>query len=128
MKLDIPTENQEQRNLIQWANLRRGLYPELEWLHAIPNGGKRSKIEAACLVAEGVKAGVPDLHLPVARHGFHGLWIEMKRKQGGFVSTEQRRWLDAMQVNGYCAGVCKGWEEAAKLITWYLEPTKEATP
>jgi hypothetical protein len=125
MKLDIPTENQEQKALIQWAAHRLGLYPELEWLHAVPNGGKRSKIEAACLIGEGVKAGVPDMCLPVSRGGYHGLYIELKRIKGGKVSNAQERWIDGLTANGYCAKVCKGWQEAAKLIIWYLTEAKE---
>lgn len=45
-------------------------FPELKWLHHIPNGGSRGDnaksraIQGAKLKAEGVKTGVPDLFLP----------------------------------------------------------------
>src|SRR5262245_64718583 len=46
---------------------------------AIPNGGARDVITAGRLKAEGVRAGVPDVCLPVARAGYHGLFLEVKR-------------------------------------------------
>lgn len=65
--LPVPTESVEQISLFRWANYSRGRYPELALLHHIPNGGTRSKSEAGRFRAEGVKAGVPDICLPVAR-------------------------------------------------------------
>ena len=88
MKPNCPTEEQEQRLLLAWA-ARTGR-PELRLLHAIPNGGKRLKSEAARLQAMGVKPGVPDLCLPVPRGKYHGLYIELKRLYGGRVSPAQR--------------------------------------
>lgn len=93
--------------------------PELRLLFAIPNGGERNIRVAAKMKAEGVKAGVSDLMLPVARHGLHGLWIEMKRP-GGKASAEQKAWLDAMQGQGYGAVVCDHWLKAADcLAQWF---------
>ena len=42
-----PCEEIEQTCLFRWAALESGAHPELALLHAIPNGGKRSKSEAA---------------------------------------------------------------------------------
>lgn len=39
---------------------------------------KRDKATAVALKRQGVKAGVPDICLPVARNGYHGLHIELK--------------------------------------------------
>lgn len=62
-----PCEEIEQTCLFRWAALESGAHPELALLHAIPNGGKWSKSEAARMKAAGVKPGVPDMFLPVAR-------------------------------------------------------------
>ena len=91
-----PCEEIEQTCLFRWAALESGAHPELALLHAIPNGGKRSKSEAARMKAAGVKPGVPDMFLPVAREGCHGLYIELKRRDGGRVSPEQTAWMDAL--------------------------------
>lgn len=116
----IPDESQEQQNVISWTQWSLGRYPELEYLHHIPNGGARSKATAGRLRAEGVKPGVPDLCLPVPLGGYHGLYIEMKRRKGGTVSADQRRWIDFLQRHGYAVYVCKGAEEAIKTIEHYL--------
>lgn len=69
----------------------------------------------------GVKAGVPDVCLPVPRGGYHGLYVEMKRKQGGRVSEEQNEWMEALRAQGYEAKVCRGWKEAAEEIEQYMK-------
>lgn len=117
----IPTEEDEQMTVIDWAEKRTSVYPALKLLHHIPNGGKRSKSEAARFKAMGVKAGVPDLFLPVPRGGYHGLWIEMKRTQDGKVSENQKWWLRALNSLGYSAQVAYGAGQAIKLLTEYLE-------
>lgn len=114
------TEDSEQQALFRWAAYERGRWPELDLLLHVPNGGYRGKAEAGRFKAMGVKSGVPDLFLPVARRGFHGLWIELKRAEGGRVSANQRAWITMLSEQGYRAEVCHGWNEAAELITAYL--------
>lgn len=94
-------------------------------MYHVPNGGSRNKIEAARLRAQGVKSGVPDLCLPVARGGNHGLYIELKRRRGGRISEEQVRWIDGLLEQGYAAAICKGWQEAASVIIDYLQRKTE---
>lgn len=117
----VPSEGVEQATLFSWAKMQEHKWPELRLLFHIPNGGSRGKVEAARFKAEGVKAGVPDLFLPVARGKYHGLFIEMKRIKGGRASDEQKAWIAALQKQWYVADICRGWKEAADLITWYLE-------
>lgn len=115
------TESQEQQLLFEWAALSAGRWPELALMYHIPNGGSRSKAEAGRFKAEGVKAGVPDICLPVARGGYHGLYMELKRVKGGRVSPAQQGWIAALRDQGYYACVCKGWDDAAHIIKAYLE-------
>lgn len=115
-----PTENAEQAVLFQWAELASGAHPELRLLHAIPNGGLRDGRTAAVLQRTGVKSGVPDLCLPVARGGFHGLYIELKRLKGGVLSVNQKTWLGLLAREGYKAVMCRGWESARDEIERYL--------
>lgn len=72
------SEATEQERVINWATFYAKDFPELALLHHIPNGGSRNQLEAANLKRQGVKAGVPDLCLPVPRNGKHGLYVEMK--------------------------------------------------
>lgn len=115
-----PREDDEQMALMRWAAYEAGKWPELRLLIHVPNGGKRGKAEAARFKAMGVKAGVSDIFLPVARGGYHGLWIELKRAEGGVVSKAQMEWIGAMRLQGYRAEVCRGWEDAARVIMGYL--------
>lgn len=116
-----PTEAQEQAALFEWIRIAAKKYPELELCHSIPNGGSRNPIEARHLKEQGVKPGIPDLFLPCARGGWHGLYIEMKRRKGGRVSIEQKKMILALRNQDYCVEVCQGWEEARDIITAYME-------
>lgn len=106
--------------------------PALRWLAAIPNGGQRDKATAGRLKAEGVKAGVPDILLPVpvpisgGARMLHGFWIELKReiyrnRKDGGRSEEQLDWADYLRDAGYAYSLCFGWEEARDAIRLYLE-------
>lgn len=94
--------------------------PELKWLHAIPNGGKRDAITAARMKAEGSRAGVYDIFLPVARQGCHGLYIELKPLKAGRESDEQKEFGAFVMQQGFHAEVKRGWRTAADLIQKYL--------
>lgn len=112
-------EHHEQAALIQWAQHNSKRVLELSLLFAIPNGGQRHIITALRLKAEGVKPGVPDLCLPVARQGYHGLFIEMKAK-GGAISPAQRSMHEQLLAQGYAVEVCWDWMEAKDAIEHYL--------
>lgn len=116
----VPYETEEQQKVFQWAAQAESKYPELKLLYAIPNGSYRHKKTAGILKAEGVKPGVCDIHLPVARGGYHGLYIEMKRKQGGKVSKEQFNFMKKVTEKGYFAVVCKGAEQAIIVLKRYF--------
>ena len=118
-KRPVEREHFEQKALFDWARWESRKVPELALLFAIPNGGKRSKAVAGKLKAEGVKAGVPDICLPVACGKYHGLFIELKA-EGGRATDTQMEWIYRLRGHGYCANVCFGWEEAKRIIESYL--------
>ena len=114
------TEAQEQAAVFSWAALQMGAVPELGLLFHVPNGGSRHPAEAAMLKRRGVKAGVPDICLPVARGGYHGMFIELKRDRASRISHSQKDWLERLEKEGYMARVCFGAEDAIRTITEYL--------
>lgn len=116
-----PTEAQEQKALFEWAELAKAKYPPLGMLYHIPNGGSRNVVEAKNLKEQGVKKGVPDICLPVARGPYHALYIELKRRKGGRVSAEQDGWIKALNRADNLAVVCWGMDEAQRVILTYLE-------
>lgn len=116
----IDREGGAQEMLFNWIAYQLDEYPELALLYHIPNGGKRDAKTATILKRQGVKAGVPDLHLPVARGGYRGLYIELK--VGDNTTTKkQKDWIRELNKQGYLAVVCYGWDEAAKQLLDYLE-------
>lgn len=114
-------ESAHQRALMQWASLNKHRLKALELLHAIPNGGYAlSARSGARLKAEGLKAGVPDLYLPVARGDYHGFYLELKAP-GEKPSKLQQSWHDRLRAEGYKVEVFEHWQEAAQAIEGYLE-------
>ena len=113
------TESLEQQTLFKWATLNAKKYPQLELLHHIPNGGKRDIRVAVKLKAEGVKAGVPDICLPVKRKNYNGLYIELKAGKNK-TSKSQDWWIEKLSEQGYRVVVCWGWESAKDVIVGYL--------
>ncbi len=71
-------EHDHQSLFFLWLRRNEDRHPILKRFFAIPNGGYRHKTTALKLRAEGVKPGVLDVCLPVARKGHTGLWIEFK--------------------------------------------------
>lgn len=111
------SEHDEQKIVVRWFDLS---FPKLAGLlFAVPNGGARHVAVAAKLKAEGVRAGVSDLMLPVARHGFNGLFIEMKSLSGR-ATPEQMRFMERVTEQGYMAVLCKGADAAMDTIKTYL--------
>jgi hypothetical protein len=115
----VQREHMEQVELFCWARREAGKAPALAMMFAIPNAGRRTKAAGGKLKAEGMKAGVPDICLPVARGRYHGLFIELK-VQGGRPTEAQHHWIQALAMQGYYAVICFGWEAAKETIEEYL--------
>jgi hypothetical protein len=124
------SEHQEQCLVIDWCNAHLDLDPRLELIFAIPNGlWAKNKGVALKAKAEGLKKGVPDLLLPIAKRcleqvaskGWHGLFIEMKKLTGSSTSTAQKQWHTDLREQGYAVELCKGHEQAISAIVAYLE-------
>lgn len=94
------TEHDLQVNFFKFLAELRLNDPYLHLVHAVPNGGKRDKITAGQLVAEGAKAGVPDVSIPLPRGKFPGMYIEFKRA-GVKPDEEQRVMLLMLDRLGY---------------------------
>lgn len=116
----MTTELAEQILTIDWANLHVNRYPALRLLHAIPNGGKRPIKTAVDLKRSGTKKGIPDLSLPVARHGAHGLWIELKVGRNK-PSPEQVEMMAALIAEGHRVELAYSAERAVEIIYCYLD-------
>lgn len=115
------TEAKHQAAIFKWSRQPsiRAIWPELALLHHIPNGGCRDAVEGRHLKEQGVKPGVPDLCLPVARGSYHGLYLELKNEVGK-TSPQQDWWGEQLLAQGYMWRVCHGWQTAVRVLEWYL--------
>lgn len=114
------TEAEEQMCIFRWADYMGEQKPELKLLYHVPNGGKRDIGTAKKLKSEGVKAGVPDIVLPVARGGYHGLYIELKVGKNKPTAL-QKEWLERLKQEGYYTTWCMGSKAAIQVIEDYLQ-------
>lgn len=112
------SETTEQIRLFNWANNNLTALPCLTLMYHVPNEGKRSN--GAILKAMGMKDGVPDVVLPVARKNFHGLYLEMKYGKNR-ETKEQKEFMELLRQEGYKTSVCYGFENAKGEILKYLQ-------
>lgn len=157
------TEHAHQAALFMWANMaaRFGLYaandprayteagvakayvepgkdcrlvPQLQWLHAIHNQGHGDAVRGGQAKAEGVKAGVADIFLPVPRLAWASYPADLSHTNGmicGFYlelkvgkntpSEPQLRFMDDIRFAGYHWDWAIGWLEARQKICDYLQ-------
>lgn len=108
MTLPVPTEEVEQRMVVQYLELKGHKFSH------IPNSTftkswnvKRRNKE------QGVRAGLPDL---VCIINDNLVWIEMKRTKGGTLSQAQKDWIAALEAAGQTVRVCKGASAAIEFI------------
>lgn len=119
MRRMLRSEDTEQAAVVSWAQWQQERHPELRLLHHCPNGGSRNRAEAAKLKQMGVVAGVPDLHLPVPKGMYSGLYIEMKYGEGR-LEKSQHEFLTAVAGYGCYAVCCYGAEDAIDIIREYV--------
>ena len=106
--------------LMNWVHLYAvRQWPGIALMFHIPNEAKRSFVTAARLKAEGMKPGIPDYFLPVARDQFHGMFLELK-KIGEKPTLEQAKALGELQGMGYYSTCERGWIAAAGALVEYL--------
>jgi hypothetical protein len=110
------SEANQQEIVIKYLRLA---YPDA--LYCASAGGMRtSYLQAVKMKRTGYVKGFPDLFIYEPRGEFYGLAIEMKKEKGGVASPEQKRWQEQLRNRGYASYICKGNEEAIKVIDEYF--------
>lgn len=110
-------ETKHQIALVDWARKKKQI---ADLLYHPANGGKRNKREAAKLKRMGVLAGVPDLFLSFPAKSLHGLYLELKREDGGRLYKSQREFIARVRDVGYGAEVIRSVDEGIEILEWYL--------
>ncbi|MCW2242199.1 VRR-NUC domain-containing protein [Azospirillum canadense] len=81
-----PKQRPEEQFHIGVANHLEIVLPVDAWFCHVPNGGKRSKAEAARLKAMGTKAGTPDIEIVYQGRSY---WIELKSASGSLSKAQK---------------------------------------
>ncbi|WP_278438349.1 VRR-NUC domain-containing protein [Pseudomonas oryzihabitans] len=116
----IDWEGNEQTALFTWIDRQ---YPrESKLIYHVPNGGHRHKATAGKLKGQGVRAGMPDINVDIARGGYFGMRIEFKATppHDAAVSPSQLSALHRLTDQGYLAIVCRGVDDARVHLAAYL--------
>jgi len=122
------TEEELHRACVRWADAQSGALPELDALFHPPNGGARTAKEGARMKKMGVKAGVPDLCLPIVRPAIWtsgkevaagALWIELKSESGRLRNT-QKKWRARLMKHQHCYVVCRTLDAFQAAVTDYI--------
>ena len=109
-----------QAAFFSWCELSSNKFPELNLFHSIPNGSHKGYASRYLHKVTGLKPGVPDTFLPVARCGFHGLYIEFKSAKGR-VRDEQKIWIAKLTEQGYLVRTCRDTETAIEIAKAYVQ-------
>ena len=117
----VPYEEDEQMAFVQWCRIM-----DLTVHHSGNEiGGSTSAIKARAVKMKkmGTSKGFPDLLVFIPITGVTGeidsyqmCAIEMKRRKGGTVSKDQKRWLEILQASGAMCAVCHGADEAVAFV------------
>lgn len=92
-------------------------------IYAIPNGGKRDIGTAVKLKNEGVKSGIPDLHVPIGRKGFLSLYVECKTDKGSLTKKQLEKHAQLTAL-GNLVETVRSVEEGLRVVVNYYDFSK----
>lgn len=108
MSLPTPTEDREQQTVVEYLTIR-----SIPFWHTPNSTFTKSWSQKAKNKRLGVKSGIPDLMFCLNGSTYA---IEMKRRKGGTVSAEQKKWIEILNNNGIETIVARGSDEAIDFI------------
>jgi hypothetical protein len=116
LKDGSPSESTIQKSVINWLKMQKsmdGLFMK------IPNEGKRTASYGRRMREEGMLAGAFDIFITLPAHGFHGMWLELKSRQGK-LSLLQHKFKRKQESVGYYCVVCYDIDDAIENLTWFI--------
>ena len=119
------SEHDSQTAFMNYVRFREGAIPELQWLHAVPNGGARNAVTGARMKAEGVRKGVWDICWPFPCGGYKGLYIELKHGRNK-LTPEQEAFGEFVRKQGYKTAVAYTAEKAIEILEEYINGADQA--
>ncbi len=108
-----PLEADEQKAVVEYLDLLKDqgrviLFTAFANEIWTPSWSQRAKMKSM-----GVRKGFPDMMIITQNNAF---FIEMKRSKGSYVRPEQKEWHKELRKKGIACFVCKGFDEAKKVI------------
>lgn len=111
------SEHDLQQAVIDECDRRALSNPLWGMIFCVPNGQYRK----GARMEPGLRPGVPDLFLAVGRHGYLGMFIELKVGNNP-QSPSQRDWEEKLKAQCYyCVVIRDRLDKAIRAIEWYLE-------
>lgn len=111
-----------QKAIIEWWDWQHHADKDLLVCHqngSVNYGGFKGKI----MQDMGVRPGIPDLQLLMARGQWIGLFVEVK-SDDGTLSKVQKIYHGRLIEQGYCVRTCKSLDECIEIIKNYLSGEK----
>ena len=127
-----PTEAYIQQQICEYIRLQ---YPDVFFTSDMA-GVNLNIVVASKMKKLRCSKGVPDLMIFEARHGYHAIFIELKRPEARvfYAKThepadehvvEQIVVLSTLRAKGYCAEMVRGFDNSKIVIDWYLKETTD---
>jgi hypothetical protein len=123
-RIHEPKEHDIQAAYFNYIFLRGKTCEKYDLVYSIPNAGKRGRFARGRILAEGLRAGFPDVG--IAYQGTHlgtrypGMFIEFKRPRTGRMSPEQETYKRLLIKAGYLYLVLTDATEAMNITDAFL--------
>lgn len=109
------TEHEIAVELIRWCKYHYKIYPFLKEFYHIRNEGKPGQHSS-----EGLRAGIPDYCLPVARGGYVGFYLELK-SHNKKPTKIQRETMEALRKHRHAVWWVDSLSKAIERLKWYCD-------
>ena len=120
--LPLPLEYEIQIEIISWCkDFIYNNMPLSFYVHHSPNGGKRGLTQAKKFKAMGTRSGYPDLIIDIAKGGYSGMRLELKRSHREKTTKNQDAELARLKEEGYYTVACCGYDESILEIENYVK-------
>lgn len=116
---NVQHEHHQQATFFDILRLNQREFPFLQFIYAVPNAAVRGKKERFSKLAEGLRAGVPDIVFPFQRRGYPGAYLENKFGRNA-LTPEQLKFKTHLEAEGYCFKTCRAVEQQIEFCEWYL--------
>jgi hypothetical protein len=83
-------ESSEQIKIFEWIKQNEEAYPVLKTIFHTPNSFFGTNFGIVMWLKKlGMRKGVYDIIVPIAKNGYSSLWIEMKKEKGKLTSEQK---------------------------------------